>query len=123
MPAQRDVVATPDGRIFRGYTHETSATHHAEQEAIAKALAAGAPLRGATVYTSMEPCSQRASEPESCTELILRHGIARVFFALYEPDRFVECRGAQLLREAGVKVRCCPELADEVRAVNAHLWR
>ncbi len=117
------VVATPDGRKFCGYTHETTATHHAEQEAIAKALAAGAPLRGATIYTSMEPCSQRASEPESCTELILRHGIARVFFALYEPDHFVHCRGAQLLREAGVEVRYCPELADEVRAVNGHLWR
>ena len=38
------VVATADGRIFAGYTHETSATHHAEQEAIAKALAAGAVL-------------------------------------------------------------------------------
>ncbi|MCM1151932.1 MAG: dihydrofolate reductase family protein [Alistipes sp.] len=117
------VVATPDGRTFCGYTHETSTTHHAEQEAIAKALAAGAQLRGATIYTSMEPCSKRASEPESCTELILRHGFARVFFALYEPDRFVCCRGAQTLREAGVEVTYCPELAEEVRTANAHLWR
>lgn len=45
------VVATADGRIFAGYTHETSATHHAEQEAIAKALAAGAVLRGAAMYS------------------------------------------------------------------------
>lgn len=117
------VVATPDGRRFRGYTHETSATHHAEQEAIAKARAAGADLRGATIYTSMEPCSKRASEPESCTELILRHGFARVVFALYEPDCFVACRGALTLREAGVEVACYPELAEEARAVNAHLWR
>ena len=36
------VVVTADGRIFAGHTHETSPTHHAEQEAIAKALAAGA---------------------------------------------------------------------------------
>ena len=117
------VVVTADGSVFRGYTHETSATHHAEQEAIAKALAAGARLRGAAIYSSMEPCSRRASEPESCTELILRHGFAHVAFALYEPDRFVACRGALTLREAGVDVRHYPQLADDVHAVNAHLWR
>lgn len=117
------VVATADGRCFTGHTHETSATHHAEQEAIAKALAAGAELRGATICSSMEPCSTRASEPESCTQLILRHGFARAVFALYEPDCFVRCRGALTLREAGLDVRCYPELSEGVRAANAHLWR
>lgn len=115
------VVVTPDGRTFTGYTHETSATHHAEQEAIAKALAAGATLRGAAIYSSMEPCSTRASEPESCSALIIRHGFVRAVFALYEPDRFVQCRGALDLREAGVDVRAYPALGAEVRAVNAHL--
>ena len=117
------VVATADGRIFAGYTHETSATHHAEQEAIAKALAAGAVLRGAAMYSSMEPCSRRASEPESCTQLIIRHGFARAAFALYEPDCFVCCRGALTLREAGLDVRAYPALANGVWEANAHLKR
>lgn len=116
------VIETCDGECFKGYTHESSATHHAEQEAIRKALEAGASLRGATIYSSMEPCSKRASEPESCTQLILRHGFARVVFALYEPDRFVCCRGALTLREAGLDVRCYPELGAQVREINAHLW-
>lgn len=115
------VIATRDGRRFGSYTHETSPTHHAEQEAAAKALAAGADLRGATIYSSMEPCSTRSSEPESCSELILRHGMARVVFALYEPDCFVSCRGALDLREHGVEVEVYPELGDEVRAINGHL--
>ena len=80
-------------------------------------------MRGAAIYSSMEPCSQRKSEPESCTQLILRHGFARVVFALYEPDRFVRCRGAQTLREAGVDVRVYPELAEGVHRANAHLGR
>lgn len=117
------VVVTSDGQIFRGYTHETSPTHHAEQEAIAKALAAGAELRGASIYSSMEPCSKRSSEPESCTQLIIRHGFSHVAFALYEPDCFVCCRGALTLREAGINVRYYRSLEDEVRAVNAHLWQ
>ena len=117
------VIVLPDGRVFRGYTHETSPTHHAEQEAIAKALAAGADLHGAAIYSSMEPCSQRSSEPESCTQLILRHGFARVVFAGYEPACFVHCQGARLLREAGVEVRVYPELAHGVQEANAHLNR
>lgn len=117
------VVVLPDGRTFTGYTHETSPTKHAEQEAIRKALDAGAELRGAAIYSSMEPCSQRSSEPESCTQLILRHGFARVVFALYEPDCFVCCRGAQTLREAGVDVQVYPSLAGGVREANAHLER
>lgn len=115
------VIVSCDGRLFTGYTHETTPTHHAEQEAITKALAAGATLRGASIYSSMEPCSTRSSEPESCTQLILRHGFAHVAFALYEPNCFVCCQGALTLREAGVDVRAYPSLAEEVRAVNAHL--
>ena len=71
----------------------------------------------------MEPCSKRSSEPESCTQLILRYGFARVVFAAYEPDCFVQCQGAQQLREAGVDVRVYPELAQAVREANAHLER
>lgn len=115
------VVRTLKGEVFTGYTHETSPTHHAEQEAIAKALAAGATLRGAAIYSSMEPCSQRSSEPESCSALIIRHGFGRVVFALYEPACFVNCRGALNLRQSGVEVRVYPALGGGVRSINGHL--
>ncbi len=117
------VVVAADGQQFVGYTHETSPTHHAEQEALKKALEAGCNLRGATIYASMEPCTTRKSEPESCTQLILRHGLSRVVFACYEPDRFVTCNGACTLRAHGVAVRVYPELADEVLRINGHLWQ
>ena len=77
----------------------------------------------AAMYSSMEPCSRRASEPESCTQLIIRHGFARAAFALYEPDCFVCCRGALTLREAGLDVRAYPALAGGVWEANAHLKR
>ena len=97
------VIVTRSGDRFTGYTHETSPTHHAEQEAILKATAAGADLHGASIYSSMEPCSTRSSEPESCSELILRHGFSRTVFALYEPSCFVCCEGAVRLRKGGVE--------------------
>lgn len=116
------VVLTADGRRFMGYTHETSPTHHAEQEALKKAIEAGAVLRGATIYASMEPCSTRKSEPKSCTQLILEHGLKRVVFACYEPSKFVRCDGACTLRAAGVDVRVYPDLAEEVLKINGHLF-
>lgn len=117
------VVRTSRGELFTGYTHETSPTHHAEQEAVAKALAAGAELRGASMYSSMEPCSRRSSEPESCSAMMLRLGFARAVFARYEPDCFVCCRGALDLRLGGVDVRVYPSLGAEVLELNAHLFR
>lgn len=115
------VIVTADGSVFSGYTHETSPTHHAEQEALEKALESGASLAGATIYSSMEPCSKRASEPESCSQLLIRHGFARAVFALYEPSRFVCCRGARNMREQGLEVRAYPQLAHEVLDANRHL--
>ncbi len=115
------VVVTASGELFEGYTHETSPTHHAEQEAIKKAEAAGVTLSGATIYSSMEPCSTRSSEPESCSAIIIRHGFRRAVFALYEPSCFVVCKGALNMRLSGVEVVCIGALASEVFAVNGHL--
>ncbi|MFI3306314.1 MAG: dihydrofolate reductase family protein [Rikenellaceae bacterium] len=117
------VVKTLTGEIYEGYTLETAPTHHAEQAAITKALRAGADLRGATIYASMEPCSVRNSEPESCSAIILRCGIRRVVFALYEPSHFVECHGAENLRRAGVDVRYMGDMAEEVISINSHILR
>ncbi len=116
------VVVTQAGEIFDGYTLETSPTHHAEQAAISKALKAGATLKDATIYSTMEPCSQRSSEPVSCSQLIIEHGFARAVFAIYEPNNFVNCAGAYNLRRAGVEVLYMAEFASEVREVNKHLF-
>ena len=117
------VIVTADGQRFTGYTHETSPTHHAEQEALKKALEAGAKLRGATIYASMEPCTQRKSEPKSCTRLIIEHGLTKVVFACYEPNKFVRCEGACTLHAAGIEVRVYPDLAEEVLKINGHHWQ
>lgn len=117
------VIVARSGALFTGYTHETSPTRHAEQEALLKALAAGADLRGAAIYSSMEPCSERSSEPVSCSELILRYGFSRTIFALYEPACFVRCQGALRLRTHGIEVRVYDELAADVLDINGHLCR
>ncbi|MGH6654562.1 MAG: dihydrofolate reductase family protein [Actinocrinis sp.] len=118
--AQGVVIATGYSReLLRGLGDP--AKNHAEEVALAK-LAPGDPrLKGATMYTSLEPCSPRASRPLSCTDHILAAGIPRVVLALREPALLAVCDGADRLRAAGVEVVELPELAEQVRAVNAHL--
>lgn len=101
-----------------GWSRATHSHDHAEEVALA-ALAGTA--AGGTVYTSMEPCSVRRSRSRTCTELILTAGVVRVVFALREPPLLADCHGAELLATAGVEVVEVPEMAAEVRAVNAHL--
>ncbi len=104
--------------IAWGYSRETDGTVHAEESALAKLAGDDPRLAGATMYSSMEPCSTRKSRPRSCTRLILDAGIPRVVFTYREPSTFVVGEGAEQLAAAGVTVVERPELADEVRAIN-----
>lgn len=115
------LIVTAGNRIFTGYSRETGEHNHAEEEAISKAVAAGEPLCGATIYSSMEPCSTRRSKPFSCSELIIKHRMKRVVFATYEPANFVTCCGEQRLRDAGVEVTVIPELAAAALDPNGHI--
>lgn len=95
--------------------------NHAEEVALARLDPADPRLKSATLYTSLEPCSPRASRPLSCTDHILAAGLPRVVLALREPALLAVCDGAERLRAAGVDVVELPRLAAQVRAVNAHL--
>ena len=107
--------------LATGYSRETDPHDHAEEIALSKISAADPRLAEATIYSSLEPCSKRASRPQTCTELILAAGIRRVVFAWREPLVFVDCEGSELLSAAGADVVELSDLADQVRALNAHV--
>jgi diaminohydroxyphosphoribosylaminopyrimidine deaminase / 5-amino-6-(5-phosphoribosylamino)uracil reductase len=118
------VVVTANGNLLAtGFSRETDPADHAEEVALAKAAAGGGRplLRGATMYSSLEPCAARSSRPVPCAGLIIASGIGRVVIAWLEPPIFVAGGGAVRLREAGLTVDVLPEFADAARAVNAHL--
>nr|WP_158888363.1 deaminase [Amycolatopsis anabasis] len=116
------VVTDGEDRVLAtGYSGETDPHDHAEEAALAKLRPDDPRLAGATIYSSLEPCSSRASRPVTCTRHILNTAIPRVVFAWREPALFVDCVGAELLRDAGREVIEVPELAHLVRQTNAHL--
>ncbi len=117
------IVDAENAVLATGYSRETDPHDHAEEAALAKLLSGDARLGEATLYSSLEPCSARASRPRSCTELILATPIPRIVFAWREPDLFVDCQGAELLRAAGREVVELRELAYLVRRTNQHLLK
>ncbi|GAA2900635.1 hypothetical protein GCM10010517_66300 [Streptosporangium fragile] len=116
------VVVDADGReISRGHSREGDPHVHAEESALGKISPGDPRLPGATVYSSLEPCSRRSSRPRTCTRLIIDSGVRRVVLAWREPPVFVDCHGAEELAAAGVTVVELPELAGLAREPNAHL--
>ncbi|MGC5020294.1 deaminase [Micromonospora sp. DT47] len=116
------IVVDRDGmELARGYSRETDAHVHAEESALIKLQGTGIDLSGATIYSSLEPCSVRSHQSPTCTQLIRASGIRRVVLAMREPPFFVDCQGVELLEAAGVEVVEMPDLADQVRVINAHV--
>lgn len=107
--------------IATGYSRETHSHDHAEEVALAKLMPYDYRLAGATLYSSLEPCSSRSSRPRNCTELILATPISRIVFAWREPNLFVDCEGAELLHAADREVVEITEFAYLVRRANQHL--
>jgi diaminohydroxyphosphoribosylaminopyrimidine deaminase / 5-amino-6-(5-phosphoribosylamino)uracil reductase len=116
------IVAADGTEISRGFSRENDPLVHAEESALAK-LAAGDPrLAGATIYSTLEPCSRRRSRPRSCTQLIIAAGLRRVVIAWREPPLFVaDGQGAELLAAAGLVVDELPGFAELAAAPNRHL--
>src|SRR5215469_9865182 len=116
------IIAADGAELSRGFSRENDPHVHAEESALAKLAADDPRLRGATVYSTLEPCSRRKSRPRSCTQLIIAAGIARVVIAWREPSLFVaDCQGVELLRQAGLTVSELPGFAARASAPNTHL--
>jgi diaminohydroxyphosphoribosylaminopyrimidine deaminase/5-amino-6-(5-phosphoribosylamino)uracil reductase len=111
------VIARDAERLGEGYHRELGGAH-AEVEAIRAATGAGADLRGATLYVSLEPCAHHGRTPP-CTDAILAAGIRRVVVGSDDPSAHASGRGLGILRDEGVEVVLAEgELAARARRLN-----
>jgi diaminohydroxyphosphoribosylaminopyrimidine deaminase/5-amino-6-(5-phosphoribosylamino)uracil reductase len=104
--------------LARGWT-KPGGRPHAETEAL---QAAGAMARGATLYATLEPCSHHGMTPP-CTDAIIAAGVARVVYALDDPDPRVAGGGDRILTSAGLEVTKGPLAAAALRANLGHILR
>ncbi|WP_446223720.1 deaminase [Nocardia sp. IBHARD005] len=117
-------VIVADGvEIATGFSRETDAKVHAEEAALNKLDSDDPRLTRATIYSTLEPCSTRATATRlPCTDRILAAGIPTVVIAWREPSLFVAaCAGVDTLRTHGVRVVELTDLAAAAMSMNSHL--
>lgn len=93
-------VVTDEDVVVGDGAHERAGEAHAEIHALNEA---GERARGATLYSTLEPCDH-TGRTGPCTERIVAAGIRRVVAALEDPFPRVRGRGFAKLRAHGVAV-------------------
>jgi diaminohydroxyphosphoribosylaminopyrimidine deaminase/5-amino-6-(5-phosphoribosylamino)uracil reductase len=93
-------VIVKDGTIVGEGFYTWDGIHHAEVLALRQA---GGAAKGATVYTSLEPCSHTGRTPP-CAQALIDAGIKRVVTAMEDPYPKVSGKGISMLRDAGIAV-------------------
>ena len=98
--------------VGRGY-HKRAGLPHAEINALRQA---GAKVKGATLYVTLEPCDHSGRTPP-CTAAIIRSGIKRVVIAIEDPNPANNGSGIRKLNRYGVRTRV-GILAKDAMAMN-----
>ena len=93
------VVLDKNGNIVSKGYHKKYGKNHAERDALLKLKNNEA--EGGTLYVNLEPCSHYGKTPP-CVDLIIEHKLARVVFAMRDPNPKVD--GISKLKQAGIEV-------------------
>ena len=115
------VLVCADGAVHEGAT-QSPGNAHAEIIALQSAATAGDSTVGATLYTTLEPCSH-TGRTGPCTEAIIAAGITHVVSAITDPDVKVTGTGFAALRAAGIEVTegiCAQEVAQQLAPYLHH---
>jgi diaminohydroxyphosphoribosylaminopyrimidine deaminase/5-amino-6-(5-phosphoribosylamino)uracil reductase len=98
-------VVVKGGRIIGEGRHVRCGCDHAEVAALKSAARRGGKVRGATVYVTLEPCS-RPGRVGACCDALIAAGVAKVVWAVPDPNPKNAGRAARALARAGIATEC-----------------
>ena len=117
------VVVKDDQILTEAYRGEQEPGEHAEFTALEKKLG-DSTLAGATVYTTLEPCTTRGHPKIPCAHRLIERKVARVVIGMLDPNPAIQGKGYQLLRDHNIAAAIFPSaLAAEVEDLNRHFRR
>lgn len=115
-PAVGAVIVKDGVEIASAFRGQCAPGSHAEHCAL---LGLDGAAQGATVYTTLEPCSRRNAPKIPCAQRLIDAGVRTVFIGLYDPNPKIYREGWRMLRDAGMELRDFPErLRSELRTLN-----
>lgn len=113
------VVVKNEEFINSAHRGEKGKGDHAEFTVLYKKIRSKDVLNGATLYTTLEPCTQRSHDKLQCVEWIVKYQIGRVVIGILDPNPNICGKGYWRLLEANIQVDFFPsELAKKIIEMN-----
>lgn len=117
------IVARAGKVIDEAFRGELCPGEHAEFILLEKKLP-DYTLAGATLFTTLEPCTCRNRPKIACAERIVERRIKKVFIGILDPNKQICGRGEQRLRDAGIQIaRFDPDLMATIEELNRDFAR
>ena len=117
-PSVGAVIVNDGAIVGEGWTQPVGGPH-AEILALERA---GDAARGATIYTTLEPCCHFGRTPP-CTAALLKAGIVKVCAAILDPDPRVNGEGIAEMERAGIKVTLGLCADDATQVIESYVHR
>jgi pyrimidine deaminase RibD-like protein/NTP pyrophosphatase (non-canonical NTP hydrolase) len=116
------VVAVKDLQLLGSAHRGEIAGSHAEYVLEEKLKAVG--LAGATLYTTLEPCTTRQHPKIPCAQRLVDRKVSRVVIGMLDPNSEISGKGQMLLRQANVATDFFPpDLMARVEELNRDFIR